>query len=129
MRELVYDTLRLDSGLELLGVPPGAYYSGDVDTPPERPFINLRWGTTIPGQGAVNVCDLVVWVHDRPGDFMRVDTVLMRIRTLLLGLAPAGRDGRWITCVEWSGDSGDLTDPGHETITRNATFNIVGSGR
>lgn len=129
MRTIVRLALITDETLASRGVVPAAVLSGDVDTPSERPFVQLRWNNTIPGLGTVDRRDLVVWVHDEPGDYDRIDSIIRRIKTIMGSLVGLPHEeGHLMTC-EWTGDSADLTDDGHGTITRTTSFSIVGTGQ
>lgn len=94
-----------------------------------RPHLILRMGVKEPGIGAVNRRDLSVWAHDDPGDYDLIDSILNRVREVLLGIeAQHTDDGKWISCVQWTGDSEDAYDDGPGTITRTSNFVITGSG-
>jgi len=130
MRALVRSTITSDATLTGLGVVAGAVLAGDVDTPVQRPFLNLRWGGVDPGLSTVNRGSLTVWVHDNPGDYeVRINPILLRVRELLLDLVGQQHSMGWVVVVEWNGDSEDLIDDGHGTIARNASFTLVGSGQ
>ena len=130
MRALVRSTLTADATLAGLGVVAAGVLAGDVDTPAERPFLNLRWGGVDPGLSTVNKGTLTIWVHDEPGDYeARVNPILLRVRALLLELVGEQHPTGWVVVVEWNGDSEDLVDDGHGTIARNASFTLVGSGQ
>lgn len=130
MRALVRAAITADPQLQSLGVVSGAVLAGDIDTPQQRPFLNLRWGGVTPGIGPVNRGTLVVWVHDEPGDYeARINPILLRLRGIITELAAAQHTAGWLSVAEWTGDSDDLSDDGHGTITRNASFNLIGSGQ
>lgn len=130
MRALVRSAIIADATLIGLGVVPSGVLAGDVDTPQARPFLNLRWGVTTPGLSVVNSRSLVIWVHDRPGDFtVRIDPIILRLRSVLDSLVGVSNGLGHVVAVEWTGDSEDLVDDGHGTITRTASFNLVGSGQ
>lgn len=128
MRSLVAQAILTDAQLRTLGVTEEALHAGDVDTPPTRPFVQLRWDETGVGIGAVDTRRLVVWAHDEPNDYERIDAILRRIRVVLTALEAVQTTHGWLTLVEWNGNSPDLADDGHGTITRNSTFTLVGSG-
>jgi hypothetical protein len=128
MRAFIRSLIVDDPTLQALNVTPAGVFMGDADTPQERPFVQLRWGGTTPGVGAVDRRSLVVWVHDNPGDYTRVDAVLTRIKALFKGVAAAPHSSGWISQLDWVNDSDDLTDDGHGTITRNTTHTLIGSG-
>jgi hypothetical protein len=100
-----------------------------MDTPQGRPFLQLRWGRTDPGLDVVTRRNLVVWVHDEPGDFTRIDDIVLRLRPLIVGLIGLANGLGHVVGVEWTGDSEDLADDGHRTIARWASFVLVGSGQ
>lgn len=130
MRSLIRSTILADASLVSLGVVSAGVLAGDVDTPQSRPFLNLRWSGTTPGLDTVVKRDLVIWVHDQPGDYeAKVDPIIRRLRTLLPSLAGVVHPYGYLTVVEWNGDSEDLVDDGHGTIARTTTFTIVGSGQ
>jgi hypothetical protein len=129
MRELVRAAIIGDSTLNLLGIDGTNAFAVDVDTPQTRPFLQLRWGRTDQGIGPVNTRTLVIWAHDQPGDYAVIDSILMRLRGLLLGLVGESNGPGWLVDATWIGDSEDLADDGHGTITRNASFTLVGSGQ
>lgn len=94
-------------------------------SPAVKPFIMQRFGPKVrripegPYSRTVSI-----WVHDVPGDYLRIESALGLIRPLLEGqVAEAGA----ISC-EWAGDSGDLADDGYGTITRYTSFTLVGNG-
>lgn len=129
LRTIVRAVLINDPALELLGVVDLGVRSGDVDTPMERPFLVLRWGTTTPGLDVVNNRTLTIWVHDnKSSGYARIDSVIKRIRVLFNAVEGVPHDDGHLIKLEWVTDSDDLVDPGHGTITRTTTHNIVGTG-
>jgi len=130
MRAIVRAAIIADPTLAGLGVVSAGVLAGDVDTPQQRPFLNLRWGTTLPGLDIVSRRTLVIWVHDEPNDYSaRVDSILVQLRTVLASLVGQDNGTGHVVGVEWTGDSDDLVDDGHGTITRTASFLLVGSGQ
>lgn len=129
MRALVRSALTDDPTLAARGVVPQAVLSGDVDTPEERPFLQLRWNNTTPALDVVSRRDLVIWVHDTPGDYERIDSIIRRIKTIMSGLVGLPHPEGHVMVCEWTGDSADLADDGHGTITRTTSFSIVGTGQ
>lgn len=128
MRTVIAQALMNDATLAGLGITSEGVYAGDVDTPQERPFIQLRWGQTTPGLDTVDNRVLVVWVHDRPGDYIAIDAIVRRIKDIFRSLEATQHASGWILKIEWVTDSDDLTDDGHGTITRTTTHNLVASG-
>lgn len=129
MRTLIRQSLIASTELETLGVVPEAVMAGDVDTPEYRPFLNLRWNTTTPGLATVDRRSLVIWVHDEPGDYDRIDRIIREIKAIMTSLVGVAHAYGYLVVAEWSGDSEDLTDPGHGTITRTTTYSLVGTGQ
>lgn len=131
MRALVFQTLVNDPILNGLGITDLNSFAIDVDTPETRPFMQIRWGQNQVGlrNTAVSRRTLTVWVHDQPGDYGVIDQVLVRVKELLPGLEGMSNGLGHVAAIEWTGDSEDLADDGHSTITRNATFSVVGSGQ
>jgi hypothetical protein len=128
MRALIRQALIGDATLAGLGVVAPGVISGDVDTPAERPFLQLRWGQTTPGLSTVDRRVLIIWVHDKPGNYSRIDSIIRQIKVILAGLEADQHSSGWLLKTEWITDSEDLTDDGHGTITRTTTHNLVGSG-
>lgn len=129
MRELLFSTITGDSTLQAFGITDNSSFSVDVDTPEYRPFLQLRWGRNDEGLDVVTRRTLTIWVHDEPGDYGRIDTIIYRLRQLLPTLEGSSNGLGHVVAVEWTGDSEDLTDEGHNTITRWASFSLVGSGQ
>lgn len=129
MRAIVRSAIIGDVDLNGEGFTSPSVFAVDVDTPQERPFMQLRWGTNNEGLDVVTRRFLVVWVHDIPGDYDRIDRVIRRLRELLPTLAGTVDGEQAILAIEWTGDSEDLTDDGHGTIARTASFTLVGSGQ
>lgn len=128
MRAYIAGLLVADATLAAQGVVQAGVISGDVDTPADRPFVQLRWGQATPGLSTVDNRVLVIWVHDTPGDYTRIDTIVRRIKEIFRGVSAQPHETGWITEIQWVTDSDDLTDDGHGTITRTTTHNLVSSG-
>ncbi len=130
MRSLIAQTILADATLTGLGVVEETLFAGDVDTPPNVLWLNLRWGQVpaVPSVAAMATRNLTIWVHDEPNDYSKIDQVVRRLRELLPGIEAAEHDSGWINSIRWAGDSDDLTDDGHGTITRTTSYTIVGTG-
>lgn len=128
MRTAIAELLANDHELNLLGINEDTIFAGDIDTVDQTPFVNLRWGVTNPGVATVNDRGLVVWVHDQPNDYFRVDQILRRVRELLTSIYALKTGTGWITEIRWLTDSDDLSDDGNHTILRQASYSIIGSG-
>lgn len=122
-RSYVYSKLTTDAPL-LNAVPATSIYgSGSLKAAPEvRPFIVLSFGEETPSVGDATLQGLSVYVHDDPGDYLRIGNILKLIRNVLPGqvIDPSG------ISVGWTGDSTDLADDTYKTITRFASFTLVG---
>jgi hypothetical protein len=129
MRAILRTAIINDSSLNTEGIGDDEFFAVDVDTPEARPFMQLRWGVNNVGLDVVTRRFLVVWVHDEPGDYSRIDRIIQRLRVLLPLLEGTVDGSQSILAVEWTGDSEDLTDDGHRTIARTASFTLVGSGQ
>lgn len=129
MRALIYSELIADPILNILGITDSGTFAVDVDTPAARPFIQLRWGRNDEGLDVVTRRTLTIWVHSEPGDYERIDLIIFRIRQLLPTLEARSNGLGHLVGVEWTGDSEDLSDDGHKTITRWTSFVLVGSGQ
>lgn len=129
MRELVYAAVTQDATIIAAGVVPDGVIATDVDTPQERPFIQIRWGRNDTGLDVITRRQVTIWVHDEPGDYARIDLIILRLRQLLPSLVGMSNGLGHVVGVEWTGDSEDLADDGHRTITRWASFSLVGSGQ
>jgi hypothetical protein len=127
MRSLI--RLALITPLAALDVAPDAIVSGDADSVHQRPFVNLQWSETTPGMSYVRKRSLVVWVHDEPADYTRVDAIVKKVRTTLESLAASMVDtGGWFHSATWLTDSSDLRNDERGTILRTSTYSVVGSG-
>jgi hypothetical protein len=129
MRALIRQAIINDSIMIGYGINGANAFAVDVDTPQTRPFLQLRWGRNDAGMSRVTVRNLVIWVHDEPGDYALIDAILLRLRTLIPLLVGESNGTGNLVDVTWAGDSEDLADDGHGTITRNASFILVGSGQ
>lgn len=129
MRVLIRQAIAQDPTIQSLGVVPGMVQAGDMDSPEGRPFINLRWSVTTPGMGGVDFRQVVIWVHDEPGDFDRIDQIIRRIKDILSAMVGQPHAYGYLNQAEWLGDSEDLVDDGHGTITRTTSFRLVGTGQ
>lgn len=129
MRALIFQAIVADATLAGMGITEDGSFAVDVDTPENRPFLQLRWGRNDVGLDVVTQRNLTIWVHDVPGDYGRIDSIILRLRTLILSLVAQPNADGWLMGAEWSGDSEDLTDDGHRTIARNTSFVLVGSGQ
>lgn len=129
MRTLIYQAIIADTALNGLGIAGSSAFAVDVDTPLPRPFLQLRWGVNAIGLDVSTRRSLVIWVHDQPGDYSRIDSIILRLRALIPTLVGTSDAQGYLQGVVWEGDSEDLTDDGHKTIARHTEFTLVGSGQ
>lgn len=129
MRALIFQAIITDPTLNTLGITDESSVAIDVDTPQTRPFLQLRWGRNNVGLDVVTRRDLVIWVHDEPADYGRIDSIILRLRALLPSLEGSNNGQGHLMAAEWTGDSEDLADDGHGTIARTTSFSLVGSGQ
>lgn len=130
VREVVTTRLISDATLNADGITLNStFLSHDKDTPQVRPLMVLRWQDTSPGLGPVNQRNLQVWVHDKPGDYTRVDRILKRVHALLTTMfgVNAGDASSWVSQIDWRGDSDDLNDDEAVTFCRYSNYTITGS--
>lgn len=132
IRSFVFSLLTTDTTLIALGITADSVFTThDVDTPQVRPMIVLRWGLTdnVLNRSPIASRGLQVWVHDQPGDYERIETILRRVRTLLTSVSAqnAGASDAWVSEIKWERFSEDLSDEDAGTIARNGDFTITGS--
>lgn len=103
--------------------------AGSLDSDPgPRPFIVIRIGTERRGPfPGVSYCDAMLWVHDEPGDYLRIDNILQIVKDFLV---PNGREepvpNAGGIAITWQGHSSELADEGFRTIMRNASYQLTG---
>ena len=129
MRALIMQAIINDPELNTLGIDDENAFAVDTDTPEYRPFLQLRWGRNNVGLDVATRRDLTIWVHDEPGDYGRIDSIILRLRALLPSLEGSSNGQGHLMAAEWTGDSEDLADDGHGTIARTTSFSLVGSGQ
>lgn len=99
------------------------------DDPPRSPFIVIRFGPA-PLRRAVRreVREFSVWAHIPTSisrDFDEIDQMIGGIKKALDGLEQKTAFGESVTCITYTGTGPDVEDPGYNTITRNAGFEIL----
>lgn len=130
-REWVYQKLIADVGVTAIVPVASIYGGGSVTAPPaNKPFIVIRQGTEVRGPyPGISATTVSVWVHDEPGDYLRIGQALKAIRAALVGAgghtaATPGATGG-VAC-RWAGESDDLADDFLKTIVRNASYSLNG---
>jgi hypothetical protein len=127
-RQWIYERLALSAPL-LAVIPENRIFSsgsleGQVVS---KPFLMIRTGLETPeieddGQPVASSAQATVWVHDNPGSYVRIDSLLLIVRSSLI--API-TSGQGVACI-WQGNSNEFSDNTLGTITRNASFRLVG---
>lgn len=131
-RAVVYKTLAEDPQLNAMGVA-GIFPNYSLDGSPSRkkPFIIIRWEENTNRKFSRSRAPRIMNVHahcpvEYSTDFGRIDRILERVKQILPPLEHvAGEDGYTLTSVQWTGDGSDFKDPGYETITRNASYEVL----
>lgn len=134
IRESVYSVLSADMLSDEAGSLKSEGLTDDdvwniesVDNPErQKPFLVIAWAAQPRIAGSWSTRhrrDLLVWAHDDRPDYLRIDRILERVRTLLVGLIHQGG----ISQVEYTGGSPDLYDNGFRTCTRNYGFRVIGT--
>jgi hypothetical protein len=125
-RSWLYNELTTDAAVIAIVPAPRILAAGSLEVRQEdRPFIVVRLGpdvTELSDGGAPEITsqEATIWVHDEPGSYKRIDTILAAVRKSLVGQVVTA-----IACI-WQGDSGELADPTQGTIVRNSSYRLVG---
>lgn len=104
------------------------YAGGSLTGSPEkRPFIVINVGSDFPelNDGDVPAWSkrsASIWVHDDPGSYDKIDTIIKAIRDKLVGQV-AQADA---ICITWDGDSDQFADDMMGTIVRNTSYQLIG---
>jgi hypothetical protein len=134
-RTYIYQILKQDANstatgtLGYIGLSPANVYTAGVDSPKGDVFVTVRFDESSPGFGGSNRTNIRVWAYDRDRDFLRIERMLKRIRTLLESVEATKTTEGWITTIKWTGDSPDLHDDIYRASARNSEFTLVDSGR
>lgn len=115
----------------LADVPEDSIYAASAldGAPANRPFIIVAFGSVSPelydADAPVAVSKRgTVYVHDNPGDYLRIERVLENVRKLFAGTTDGMADGGIMAL--WEGESGDLADELFRTIMRYGELRFVG---
>lgn len=132
IRNLFFDALAADGGLNGYGIDSDTLYPAQApDSPLEKVFAVLRWGSSGIGVGPARHVSLAFWVYHKDPDYAIIDTILKRARVVLPTLVTASiAGGGYVLGVEWQESSEDLTatEYGANTVVRNETYRITASG-
>lgn len=131
-RRAVFQAIVTDSFLNGQGITDATVFANySKDETPVRgfPFVILRWQERPMRGNLTGPQILTVWVHwpkEDSTDFAKVDLILRRIEEVLIAMEHVdGADGYIVTCVRFTGEGGDLVDPGYNTITKNGAFEVL----
>lgn len=126
VRDLVFSGITGDSILNTLGVDANhVWAAGALEGPAPTPFLVLRWGATTKGFGPVNSAPLTINVHDDSGNYDLINAILLRIRTVMIGLSASGVAANWIIDSQWLGDGEESQDDQYKTLMRSCDFSLV----
>lgn len=126
IRSWFYSLVSNDAVLtDLLGAPPTTrvFPANTLNTTPNTPYAAYKLVVETPRIGSAKNAQLQVWVHDKPGDYGQIDTILARIKEVLTS------QGHFDDFLEarWLDHSEDLFDEGTGTITRFSRYTIIQS--
>lgn len=133
-RAAVLQALREDADLNALVPPENVLTNWSKEGRPNilspGGFMVLRWEATSRAfKKIAGPRDLTIWAHwpvEKSTDFTHIDAILNRTKDVLCDIEDTvGGDGYTVTCVDYAGESGDVNDPGFQTITRNMTFRVL----
>lgn len=90
---------------------------------PNTPYAAYKLIVETPRIGSAKNAQLQVWVHDKPGDYSKIDSILARIKEVLEAQTHADDflEARWLDHSE------DMLDEGSGTITRFSRYTIIQS--
>lgn len=131
LRTETWGLLKADSGLIALGYLEEGVYSGyGGDSPPQRLFMILRWGSTGRGVGPANSVALDIWVYNREPDYGPVVDAIARIKELLPTLiAKRFADGSGgVLGADWQGDGDDSYDDAYKAFMRRTSWLMTAGG-
>lgn len=126
-RTWVYSTMVDDATLTAL-IPGGVHASTAVTkTPTSKPFIMYRVLSDRPelrGDDAAQVDELhyQLFVHDVPGDYLIIDTIVARLRELFEDVSDGANS---IARVRWVETSEDFRDEDMGTIMRYCRIRVL----
>jgi len=133
-RAAVFDAIVSDEDLNIIGINENSvFHNFSLEERPiaSGPFAILRWGEIDrpPFIGVNPPMRLTIWFHwpsEETNDFSKLDNAIDICDNLLSGLGgESGIDGYTVTCVRPTGRSGDLKDDGFQTITKNASYEVL----
>jgi hypothetical protein len=119
---------RLTENAPLTALIPSTriYSSGSLFAVPDvKPFLMIRLEPMLLGPfNGTEWQDSSIWIHDVPGSYVLIDSVLSAVREAMISAGSAEGDNQFMTALH-QGDSQDLVDDGFNTITRNGSYRLV----
>lgn len=132
MREIIMNALTNDEYLGALGFDENSVFPnwGMYDVPRDRRFLIVRFEEQDIRSPAVarGPHIITVWVHqpeEISTDFAAIRDILDEVKGCLLACVDETAFGYRISSVKFSGYGGDFKDPGYNTLTKNAGFEIL----
>jgi hypothetical protein len=126
MRKLIYEWLTSDDYLTSVIPADRWLQQGAMDDPPARPFAIVGFDDRPRSNIGSPQPRISIWVHDNRGSYFRIDDVIKYLEEELPNAVPLEDDSYRIADIRWDASSGDLTDDGYSTNTRNARFILTG---
>lgn len=125
-RSWVYGRMTGDATLMAL-LPGGVHSTTKIrETPHEKPFIMYRVIAHRPesrgdDRDLTNNENFLLFVHDVPGDYLKIDAILARLKELFQN---AKDEAAGVSRGTWLEDSEDFRDEDMGTIMRYARFQV-----
>lgn len=137
LREYVFQLLRLDAGLNSLGINESSIFGTNAADSPSanlQRWVIVRWGLEDPPPGRDTTSRrrfISIWAYDRDRDFSAIDPILDRCRAIVYPLKAVHYNGSggYITEVSDNGYSDDLWDDAYSASSKNWQATIIASGR
>jgi hypothetical protein len=112
--------------------PGGLHAAGSLKgAPDKKPFMVISLGNELPQmkdtltdgtEEYVTFQEATIRVHDEPGSYLLIGTLLATVRSTLVG--PVAAESA-VACT-WQGNSPELSDEFYRTITRTSSYRLVG---
>lgn len=126
-RQWIHQTLIASAPVTAIVPAASIFGSGPAEARIDaKPFIIIRMmpSTIAVKEGIAYKTGAQIWAHDAPGSYVRIDSVLSAVTGALSGVVALPGAVR---CTA-QGRSQDLADDGFDTITKYASFELVGTG-
>lgn len=109
------------------------YQASSVVETPQKPFGIYRISGTGGGvtkRGPGRQVRLEVWIHDKPGSYLRIDKLLTEVEsTFAAAVHASAAEGESISQADFDSRSPDLDDQGFGSICKSSIFTLVGKGQ